>query len=98
LNPSIQSLEKAARDLRAVLDAIDPINMPDEEWSALRLRIDELQKIAANADARRWAAAHEVRAAQAGQPLWQSLLSWPIGSFDVADQFIGIEIHIAKIA
>jgi hypothetical protein len=58
LNPSIQSLEKATDDLRAVLEAIDPINMPDEEWGALRLQIAELDKIAANADARRRAAAH----------------------------------------
>jgi hypothetical protein len=58
LNPSIQSLEKATDDLRAVLATVDPINMPDEEWSALRLRIAELDRIASNADARRRAAAH----------------------------------------
>lgn len=58
LNSSIQSFEKAARDLRTVLDAIDPINMPDEEWTALRLRIAELDRIAASVEARRRAAAH----------------------------------------
>lgn len=56
--PSIQSMEKAADDLRVALSAVDPSKAPGDEWSALRLRIAELDRIAARIDAQRRAAAH----------------------------------------